>query len=191
MVLTPHDNSPPMKNRRITLANVDRMQSSVDAAARLHRLGLILFVAACVCVTLPRTGLPAWMPLAGMAATVLAFVIKAAGTVCEIRLADALARVMGMPYRRGFAARGLDHNAWSAIRSYVLVSVALTVAAALTPSMLAQVGETAFANLTVAVSMAALAIQSFDNPRRLRHRIMQICSGRMDLHASDDGVLLA
>lgn len=180
-----------MKNRRITLASVDRMQSSVDAAARLHRLGLILFVAACVCVTLPRAGLPAWTPLAGLGATVLAFVIKAAGTVCEIRLADALARVMGMPYRRGFAARGLDHNAWSAIRSYVLVSVALTVAAALTPSMLAQVGETAFANLTVAISMAALAIQSFDNPRRLRHRIMQICSGRMDLHASDDGVLLA
>lgn len=191
MFLTPYDSSLPMKNRRITLANVDRMQSSVDAAARLHRLGLILFVAACVCVTLPRSGLPAWMPLAGMGATVLAFVIKAAGTVCEIRLADALARVMGMPYRRGFAARGLDHNAWSAIRSYVLVSVALTVAAALTPSMLAQVGETAFANLTVAISMAALAIQSFDNPRRLRHRIMQICSGRMEMHASDDGVLLA
>ena len=67
-----------------------------------------------------------------MAATVLAFVLKAAGTVHEIRLADTLARVMGMPYRRGFTARGLDHNAWSQIRSYVLVSVALTVAAALT-----------------------------------------------------------
>jgi len=184
-----------MKFRRITLASVDRMQSSVDAAARLHRIGLLLFVAACVCITLPRTGLPAWMPLwlpaAGMVATVLAFVLKAAGTLREIRLADALARVMGMPYRRGFAARGLDHNAWSAIRSYVLVSVALTVAAALTPSMLAQVGETAYANLTVALSMAALAIQSFDNPRRLRHRVMQICSGRMELHAGDDDVLVA
>ena len=180
-----------MKNRRITLASVDRMQSAVDAAARLHRVGLILFVAACVSITLPRAGLPAWLPFAGMAATVLAFVLKAAGTVHEIRLADTLARVMGMPYRRGFTARGLDHNAWSQIRSYVLVSVALTVAAALTPSMLAQVGETAYANLTVAISMAALAIQSFDNPKRLRHRVMQICSGRMELHASDDGVLMA
>lgn len=180
-----------MKFRRITLASVDRMQSTVDAAARLHRIGLLLFIAACVCVTLPRTGLPAWLPVAGMAATVLAFVLKAAGTLREIRLADALARVMGMPYRRGFAARGLDHNAWSAIRSYVLVSIALTVAAALTPSMLAQVGETAYANLTVALSMAALAIQSFDNPRRLRHRVMQICSGRMELHAGDDDVLVA
>jgi hypothetical protein len=181
----------PMKNRRITLASVDRMQSTVDAAARLHRIGLLLFVAACVSITLPRAGLPAWMPLAGMAATALAFVLKAAGTVHEIRLADTLARVMGMPYRRGFTARGLDHNAWSAIRSYVLVSAVLTVAVALTPSMLASVGETAYANLTVAVSMAALAIQSFDNPRRLRHRVMQICSGRMELHASDDDVLMA
>ena len=180
-----------MKNRRITLASVDRLQSSVDIAARLHRLGLLLFVAACVCITLPRAGLPAWVPLAGMGATVLAFVLKAAGTLREIRLADALARVMGMPYRRGFAARGLDHNAWSAFRTYVLVSVALTVAAALTPSMLAQVGETAYANFTVAVSMAALAIQSFDNPRRLRHRVMLICSGRMDLHAGDEDVLVA
>ena len=42
-----------MKNRRITLASVDRMQSAVDAAARLHRVGLLLFIAACVSITLP------------------------------------------------------------------------------------------------------------------------------------------
>ena len=50
---------------------------------------------------------------------------------------------------------------------------------------------------------SALAIQSFDNPKRLRSRIMQICSSRMDLHgielhprvadllAVDDRILVA
>ena len=169
---------------KISLGNVDRLQSRVDVAARLHRLGLVLFVLACTCITLPRTGVPAWVPLAGLGATLLAFVIKAAGTLHEIRLADALSKVMGLPYRRGFHARD-DHGAWSAIRSYIIVSGALTIAAALTPSMLAATGETAIANFTVAVSMAALAIQSFDNPRRLRTRVMQICHGRLDPHAND------
>ena len=63
-----------MKTRRITLASVDRMQSSVDVAARLHRLGLVLFVAACVCVTLPRTGVAARLPRARRAAPVRAIV---------------------------------------------------------------------------------------------------------------------
>ena len=71
------------------------------------------------------------------------------------------------------------------------VPVALTVAAALTPSMLAATGETALANLTVAISMAALAIQSFDNPRRLHGRIMQICFSRLDLQGGEDGTLVA
>jgi hypothetical protein len=185
-----HSAQPSMKVR-ISLGNVDRLQKKVDAAARLHRLGLILFVLACTCVTLPRAGLPAWIPLAGLGATLLGFAIKAAATMKEIRIADALRKVMGLPYRRGVHAKGLDHNAWSAIRSYILVSVALTVAAALTPSMLAQTGETAFANLTVAISMAALAIQSFDNPRRMRNRVMAICHSRMDPHATDGGTLVA
>jgi hypothetical protein len=176
---------------RISLRNVDRLQSKVDAAARLHRLGLILFVLACTFVTLPRTGLPTWVPVAGLGATLLAFLIKAGGTLHEIRLADSLSKVMGLPVRRGFHAQGADQSAWKAIRSYVFVSVALTVAAALTPSMLAATGETAIANFTVAVSMAALAIQSFDNPRRLRSRIMQICHGRLDPHAHDDGTFVA
>jgi hypothetical protein len=174
-----------------TLGNVDRLQRKVDRAARLHRLGLILFVLACVIVTLPRTDLPAWASMAGLGATLLGFAIKAAGTIHEIRLADALRKVMGLPYRRGFHGKGLDHNAWSAIRTYVIVSVALTVAAALTPSMLASTGETALANLTVAMSMAALAIQSFDNPRRMRSRVMAICHGRMDPHAVEGGTLVA
>jgi hypothetical protein len=176
---------------RISLGNVDRLQRKVDSAARLHRLGLVLFVVACTFVTLPRGMLPADLAFAGLGATILGFAIKAAATMKEIRLADALRKVMGLPYRRGFHARGLDHNAWSAIRSYVIVSVALTVAAALTPSMLAQTGETAFANLTVAISMAALAIQSFDNPRRLRSRVMQICHGRLDPHAAEGGTFVA
>jgi len=41
------------------------------------------------------------------------------------------------------------------------------------------------------VSMAALAIQSFDNPRRLRSRVMQICSTRLDPHASEGGTFVA
>jgi hypothetical protein len=176
---------------RITLGNVDRLQSTVDRAARLHRLGLILFVLACTCVALPRTGLPAWVPIAGLGATLLAFAIKAAGTLHEIRLADSLSKVMGLPVRHGFHARGLDQNAWSQIRSYIFVSVALTVAAALAPSMLAASGETTLANLTVTISMAALAIQSFDNPRRLHNRVMQICHGRLDPHAHEDGTFVA
>jgi hypothetical protein len=174
-----------------TLGNVDRLQSKVDLATRLHRLGLVLFVLACVCVTLPRADVPTWVPLVGLGATVLGFAIKAAGTLHEIRLADALAKVMGLPYRRGFHGKGLDQNAWSAIRKYVIVSVVLTVAAALTPSMLAASGETALANLTVAGCMAALAIQSFDNPRRMRSRVMAICHGRMDPHAAEGGTLVA
>jgi len=175
---------------RISLGNVDRLQRKVDSAARLHRLGLVLFVLACTLVTLPHGLMPAQLAFAGLGATILGFAIKAAATMKEIRLADALRKVMGLPHRRGHA-RGLDHNAWSAIRSYVLVSVALTLAAALTPSMLAATGETALANLTVAVSMAALAIQSFDNPRRLRSRVMQICSTRLDPHASEGGTFVA
>ena len=113
---------------KISLGNVDRLQSRVDVAARLHRLGLVLFVLACTCITLPRGGVPAWVPLAGFGATLLAFVIKAAGTLHEIRLADALSEVMGLPNRRG-AQAGDDLSAWSAIRSYIHVSGALTIAA--------------------------------------------------------------
>ncbi|MGO4550786.1 hypothetical protein AB4059_06755 [Lysobacter sp. 2RAF19] len=176
----------------ITFLNVDRLQSKVDVAARFHRLGLVLFVLACVCVTLPKgMGLPSWVPLAGFSATLLGFIIKGAGTLYEIRLADSLAKVMGLPYRRGFHGKGVDQTAWSAIRKYVIVSVALTVAAALTPSMLAANGETALANFTVAMSMAALAIQSFDNPRRMRNRVMAICHGRVDPHAAEGGTFVA
>ena len=175
-----------------TLLTVDRLQSKVDIAARFHRLGLVMFVLACVCITLPKgMGLPAWVSFAGFGATLLGFIIKAAGTLHEIRLADSLAKVMGLPYRRGFHGKGSDQSAWSAIRKYVIVSVALTVAAALTPSMLAANGETALANLTVAMSMAALAIQSFDNPKRMLNRIMAICHGRVDPHASEGGTFVA
>ena len=115
---------------RITLASVDRLQAAVDSAARLHRFGLVSFVVACVAVSLPRAGLPdwlpVWLPMAGLAATVLAFAIKAEGTLREIRLAHTLARVMALPYRRGPAAGGGDTSAWASIRAYVLVSVALT-----------------------------------------------------------------
>jgi hypothetical protein len=175
----------------ITLAKIDRLQAAVDSAARLHRLGLALFVFACSAAALPYDHARAWLPLAGLAATVLAFAIKSAGTLREIRLAGILGRVMAMPYRRALSARGSDTSAWASIRSYVVVSVVLTVAAALAPSMLAAVGETAFARLTIMASMAALMIQSFDNPKRLHRRIMLICSSRMDLHASDDEVLTA
>src|SRR4051794_2384190 len=68
-----------------TLLNVDRLQSKVDVAARFHRLGMVLFVVACVCVTMPKgMGLPAWVPLAGFSATLLGFIIKGAGTLYEI-----------------------------------------------------------------------------------------------------------
>lgn len=180
-----------MKKPRITLANVDKLQKAVDAAARLHRLGLLLFVAACVLVTLPHGHMPAWLPMAGMLTTILAFVCKVLATRREIRLASLLGRIMDMPHRRAASGHGSDHNAWSAIRSYVVVSVVLTLAVALTPSMLASLGETALAHLTVMLSAAALAIQSFDNPKRLHSRIMQICFSRLDLQAGDDGVLVA
>jgi len=180
-----------MKKPRITLANVDKLQAAVDAAARLHRLGLFLFIAACVLVTTPQAHMPAWLPKAAMAATVLSFIIKVVATRYEIRLVGLLGRIMAMPHKRGTSGHGSDHSAWSAIRSYVIVSVVLTVAVALTPSMLASLGETALAHLTVMLSAAALAIQSFDNPKRLHNRIMQICSSRVDLHAGDDDVLVA
>jgi hypothetical protein len=135
--------------------------------------------------------MPAWLPQAGMIATVLAFACKTLATRREIRLAGLLGRIMAMPYRRGASSQGNDHSAWSAVRSYVIVSVVLTVAVALTPSMLASLGETALANLTVTLSAAALAIQSFDNPRRLHSRIVQICFSRVDLQGGDDGTLVA
>jgi hypothetical protein len=176
---------------RITLAIVDKLQSTIDSAARLHRLGLLLFVLACVCVSLPQAGMPRWMQLAGLLATGLAFVIKTAGTLREIRLATVLRQVMGMPRRRAARAPGSDLNAWAATRSYVVVSVILTVAAALTPSMLASSGATFYAHLTVMFSMAALVIQSVDNPRRLHERVLLICGSRLDLHANDGDVLVA
>jgi len=175
---------------RITLASVDRMQATIDSAARLHRLGLLLFVLACTCVSLPQEGLR-WMPVAGLLATGLGFIIKTAGTLREIRLAGVLRKVMGMPRRHAARAPGSDLNAWAATRSYVVVSVILTVAAALTPSMLASSGATFFAHLTVMLSMAALVIQSVDNPRRLHERVLTICGSRMDLHASEGDILIA
>ncbi len=176
---------------RVTLANVDTLQATVDSAARLHRLGLLLFVLACVCVSLPHGGLPAWMSIAGLFTTGAAFVIKMAGTLREIRLASTLRKVMGMPRRIGARIEGSDLNAWAATRSYVVVSVILTVAAALTPSMLASSGATTFAHLTVMLSMAALVIQSVDNPKRLHERVLLICASRMDLHANEGDVLIA
>jgi hypothetical protein len=98
---------------------------------------------------------------------------------------------MGMPRRIGARLEGSDANAWAATRSYIVVSVVLTVAAALTPSMLASSGATTFAHLTVMLSMAALVIQSVDNPRRLHERVLLICSSRLDLHASEGEVLVA
>lgn len=175
---------------RVTLANVDRLQATIDSAARLHRLGLLLFVLACICVSLPPGNLR-WLPIAGLLATALGFIIKTAGTVREIRLAGALRKVMGMPRRIGARVEGSDANAWAATRSYVVVSVILTVAAALTPSMLASSGATYFAQLTVMLSMAALVIQSVDNPRRLHERVLLICGSRMDLHANEGDVLVA
>ena len=99
-------------NSSLNLASIDRLQSTVDDAARLHRVGLLLFFLACVCVSLPRSGLPAWMPVAGMLTTGMAFLIKAAGTVREIRLAGVLRKVMGMPRRLGATMHGSDANAW-------------------------------------------------------------------------------
>jgi len=181
----------PAMNPSLSLASIDRLQSTVDDAARLHRVGLLLFFLACVCVSLPRSGLPAWMPVAGMLTTGMAFLIKAAGTIREIRLASVLRKVMGMPRRFGVGVHGSDANAWKQTRSYIVVSVVLTVAAALMPSMIASSGDSLFAQVTGMLSMAALVIQSFDNPRRLRDRIMLICTSRMALHASDGDVLVA
>ena len=178
-------------NSSLNLASVDRLQSTVDDAARLHRVGLLLFFLACVCVSLPRSGLPAWMPVAGMLTTGMAFLIKAAGTVRELRIAGALRKVLGMPRRFGAGMHGSDANAWKQTRSYIIVSVVLTVAAALMPSMIASSGDSLFAQLAGMLSMAALVIQSFDNPRRLRDRIMLICASRMGTHASDGDVLVA
>ena len=175
----------------VTLAHVDQLQATVDSATRLHRAGLLLFFLACVCVSLPRSGLPAWMPVAGMLTTGMAFLIKAAGTVREIRIAGFLRRVMDMPRRIGAGVQGSDANAWKQTRSYIAVSVVLTVAAALMPSMLASSGDSLTAQLAGMLSMAALVIQSFDNPRRLRDRIMLICASRMGVHASDGDVLVA
>jgi hypothetical protein len=184
----PHSplNRPLQMKPRITLAIVDKLHSTIDSATRLHRLGLLLFVLACVCVSLPQAGMPRWMQLAGLLATGLAFVIKAAGTLREIRLAKVLRQVMGMPRRRLARAHGSDLNAWAAMRTYVVVSVVLTVAAALTPSMLAASGATFYAHLTVMFSMAALVIQSVDNTRRLHDRVLLICGSRLDPHANDD-----
>jgi len=178
-------------NPSLSLASIDRLQSTVDDAARLHRVGLLLFFLACVCVSLPRSGLPAWMPVAGMLTTGMAFLIKAAGTIREIRLASVLRKVMGMPRRFGVGVHGSDANAWKQTLSYIVVSVVLTVAAALMPSMIPSSGDSLFAQVTGMLSMAALVIQSFDNPRRLRDRIMLICTSRMALHASDGDVLVA
>jgi len=176
---------------RVSLSIVDKLHSTIDSATRLHRLGLLLFVLACVCVSLPQAGMPHWMQLAGLAATGLAFVIKTVGTLREIRLAKVLRQVMGMPRRRVARAQGSDLNAWAAMRTYVVVSVVLTVAAALTPSMLASSGATFYAQLTVMFSMAALVIQSVDNPRRLHDRVLLICGSRLDPHANDGDVLAA
>lgn len=177
---------------RITLAHVDRMQSTVDSTARLHQCGLALIVVAILCVALSLGDAPvAWARGVGFTATVLAFVTKAAATIGEIRLAGTLGQVMAMPYRRGPEREGSDTGAWAAVRSYVVVSVVLTLAAALTPSLVATTGDTAYTHLTIVITTAALFVQAFDNPRRLRDRVMQICFGRLDLHAHDDGQLTA
>lgn len=174
---------------RITSANVERLRAAVDAATRLHRLGLLLFFAACVLVTWPAAQLPTWLPQTGLAATLLAFACKALATRREIRLLRRLGRIMALPYRRAVA--GNDHGAWSAIRSYVAASIVLTVAAALAPSMLAALGETLLSNLVAMLCVAALVLQSFDNPQRMHNRVLQICRSRLDPHADADDVLAA
>ena len=177
---------------RITLASVDRLQATVDHATRLHRLGLLLFFAACVLVTLPRAGMPDWLPQAAMLATLLAFACKLLATRREIRVARLLGRIMDLPYRRpAQGGHGSDHSAWSAIRAYVVASVVLTVSVALAPSMLASLGEVPLSNFVAMLSVAALVLQSFDHPRRMHSRILQICLSRLDPHGDDDGVLAA
>jgi hypothetical protein len=179
-------------NSRITLAAVDRLQATVDTATRLHRLGLLLFFAACVLVTLPRGGMPAWVPQAAMLATLLAFGCKLLATRREIRLARLLGRIMALPYRRpAHGGHGSDHSAWSAIRAYVVASVVLTVAVALAPSMLASLGEVPVSNLVAMLRVAALVLQSFDHQRRMHGRILQICLSRLEPHGGEDGVLAA
>lgn len=176
---------------RITLASVDRLQAAVDIATRLHRLGLLLFFLACVLVTVPRGDMPAWLPQAAMLATLLAFGCKLLATRREIRVARLLGRIMDLPYRRPFqGGQGSDQSAWSAIRAYVAASVVLTVSVALAPSMLASLGEVPVSNLVAMLSVAALVLQSFDHPRRMQGRILQICLSRLD-HGDEDGVLAA
>ena len=181
-----------MKSGRITLASVDRLQATVDTATRLHRLGLLLFFAACVLVTLPRGGMPAWLPQAAMLATLLAFGCKFLATRREIRVARLLRRILELPYRRPApGGRGSDHSAWGAIRAYVIASVVLTAAVALAPSMLASLGEVPVANLVAMLSVAALVLQSCDHPRRMHSRILLISLSRLDPHADEDGLLAA
>lgn len=182
----------PMKSGRITLASVDRLQATVDRATRLHRVGLLLFFAACVLVTLPRAGMPAWLPQAAMLATLLAFGCKLLATRREIRVARRLGRIMDLPYRRpAHGGQGSDQSAWSAIRAYVVASVVLTASVALAPSMLASLGEVPVSNLVAMLSVAALVLQSFDHPRRMHGRILAICLSRLDPHGGEDGVLAA
>ena len=177
---------------RITLSNVDRLQATVDAAIRLHRLGLLLFFAACALATLPGAPLGAWLPQAAMVATLLAFACKLLATRREIRVARLLGRIMAMPHRRPSpGAHGSDESAWTAIRAYVVSSVVLTLAVALAPSMLASLGQGALSNLVAMLSMGALVLQAFDHPRRMHGRILQICLSRLDTHGGDDGVLAA
>jgi len=179
-------------NARITLASVDRLQSAVDIATRLHRLGLLLFFAACVLVTLPPAGMPAWLPQSAMLATLLAFGCKLLATRREIRVARLLRRIMDLPCRRpAHGGHGSDHSAWSAIRGYLVASVVLTIAVALAPSMLASLGEVPVANAVAMLSVAALVLQSFDHPRRMQARILQICLSRLDPHGDESGVLAA
>src|SRR5690606_4423591 len=180
---------PQQMNSPVTLASLDRLQATVDAATRLHRLGLVLFFAACVLVTLPRAGMPAWLPQAAMAATLLAFTCKLLATRREIRVARRLSRIMATPYRR--PAHGSDHSAWSAVRTYVVASVVLTAAVALAPSMLAALGEVPLANVVATLSVAALVLQSFDHPRRMHGRIMEICLSRLEPQRGSDGTLAA
>ena len=182
----------PAMKPRITLASVDRLQAAVDIATRLHRLGLLLFFAACVLVTLPRNGMPAWLPHAAMFATLLAFGCKLLATRREIRVARLLGRIMALPYRRpAQGGRGSDHSAWSAVRAYVVASVVLTASVALAPSMLASLGQVPLANFVAMLSVAALVLQSFDHPRRMHGRILQICLSRLDPPGAGDSVLAA
>lgn len=176
---------------RLTLANVDKLQTAVDNTAKLHRLGLTLYVLACATASLAPSEVPDWARVIGLAAAMLAFGLKGTAALLETRVVKILGRVMGMPYRRDFKAMGHDRIAWSSIRSYALVSVTLALAAALTPSMMAALGDTPYVRLTLMLTTAAMVIQSFDMPRRLNGSIMQICCGRLDVHACDGERMVA